>query len=345
MSKFLFSIFPNENFIDLTLYQYGWEQCDPSHSFGPAARNHFLFHYILSGTGVLNANNEKGITKSYQVKSGQGFMIFPHQICTYIADQNLPWEYVWLEFDGLRAKELVDMVRTYQPDVVIDNRLEGAGDNHGSIATRHPLSYSGDFASPEQIIPPQGICDEDGTPIPWELCATMNNHWGYCNFDRQYKSPQMLIRKLVECVSKGGNMILNVGPDAKGNIPSESVAILEEIGRWMEKNKESIYGCGISDLPKPEWGRYTQNKKTIYAHVYETPLGALPLYGIAPDAPASITYLADGTEVRRGEAWNTALYHDMAFISFGEDPVFTYPLPDEHDTVLKIQLKEKEEVV
>lgn len=108
MSKFLFSIFPNENFIDLTLYQYGWEQCDPSHSFGPAARNHFLFHYILSGTGVLNANNEKGITKSYQVKSGQGFMIFPHQICTYIADQSLPWEYVWLEFDGLRAKELVD---------------------------------------------------------------------------------------------------------------------------------------------------------------------------------------------------------------------------------------------
>ncbi len=108
MSKFLFSIFPNENFIDLTLYQYGWEQCDPSHSFGPAARNHFLFHYNISGTGVLNANNEKGITKSYQVKSGQGFMIFPHQICTYIADQNLPWEYVWLEFDGLRAKELVD---------------------------------------------------------------------------------------------------------------------------------------------------------------------------------------------------------------------------------------------
>ena len=62
-------------------------------------------------------------------------------------------------------------------DVIIDNRLEGAGDNHGSIATEHPLIYSGDFASPEQIIPPKGVCDVNGEPIPWELCATMNNHW------------------------------------------------------------------------------------------------------------------------------------------------------------------------
>ena len=107
------------------------------------------------------------------------------------------------------------MVRHYQPDVIIDNRLEGAGDNHGSIATDNPLIYSGDFASPEQIIPPKGVCDINGEPIPWELCATMNNHWGYCNFDHQYKTPEMLVRKLVECVSKGGNMILNVGPDAK----------------------------------------------------------------------------------------------------------------------------------
>ena len=93
-------------------------------------------------------------------------------------------------------------------------------------------------------------------PIPWELCATMNNHWGYCNFDHQYKTPQMLVRKLVECASKGGNMILNVGPDARGNIPEESVQILTEVGKWMKKNGESIYGCGISKLEKPDWGRY-----------------------------------------------------------------------------------------
>ena len=253
---------------------------------------------------------------------------------------------LWFDFsyddmagEKWKATELIKMVRQYQPDVIIDNRLEGAGDNHGSIVKENPLIYSGDFASPEQIIPPKGVCDEKGNPIPWELCATMNNHWGYCNYDHQYKSAEMLVRKLVECVSKGGNMILNVGPDAKGNIPRESVKILKEIGEWMEKNGESIYQCGISSLEKPDWGRYTQRGKTIYAHIYETPLGALPLYGVKPEQLDKVTYLADGSEVKRGEAWNTALYQDVAFVSFGENPVFTYPLPDKKDTVLKIELK------
>ncbi len=107
MSEVIFSVFPSENFIDMGLYQFGWEQCDPSHSFGPASRNHFLFHYVISGTGTLFAMNSKKESISYSVKSGQGFMIFPNQICTYIADENIPWEYAWIEFDGLRAKETV----------------------------------------------------------------------------------------------------------------------------------------------------------------------------------------------------------------------------------------------
>ena len=109
MSEVIFSVFPSENFVDMGLYQFGWEQCDPSHSFGPAARNHYLFHYCLSGTGTLYATNGKGESVMYQIKSGQGFMLFPHQICTYIADNEIPWEYVWIEFDGLRAKETVEL--------------------------------------------------------------------------------------------------------------------------------------------------------------------------------------------------------------------------------------------
>ena len=86
MNDLLFSVFPNENFVDIGLYQYGWEHCAPAHSFGPAARE----------------------TITYQVKSGQGFMLFPGQINTYIADTDFPWEYTWVEFDGLRAKEIVE---------------------------------------------------------------------------------------------------------------------------------------------------------------------------------------------------------------------------------------------
>ena len=109
MKDLLFSIFPTENFVDLNLYQFGWERCAPSHSFGPAARTHFLFHYVISGTGTLYADDSSGNTKTYQVKSKQGFMIFPQQITTYIADKELPWEYVWLEFDGLRVKEVIEI--------------------------------------------------------------------------------------------------------------------------------------------------------------------------------------------------------------------------------------------
>ena len=113
MHEYLFSIFPNEKFIDLGLYQYGWERCAPAHQFGPAARTHYLFHYVISGTGLLMAQDKKGETRNYSIKSGQGFLLYPGQISTYIADQINPWEYTWLEFDGLRVKEALDIAGFY----------------------------------------------------------------------------------------------------------------------------------------------------------------------------------------------------------------------------------------
>lgn len=108
MHDLIFSVFPSENFVDLGLYQFGWEQCAPAHSFGPAARNHYLFHYVISGSGTLMADDSKGNTQTYSIKSMQGFMIFPEQITTYVADKDIPWEYVWVEFDGLRVKSLLE---------------------------------------------------------------------------------------------------------------------------------------------------------------------------------------------------------------------------------------------
>jgi len=131
---------------------------------------------------------------------------------------------MWFDFsyddkigEAWKATELVKMVRSLQPDIIIDNRLGG------NIRSVNPEVYAGDFASPEQIIPPEGILDEAGNPIPWEACITMNNHWGYCAADKDFKTPKQIIRALVECVSKGGNLLLNVGPDAKrgdtGGVP------------------------------------------------------------------------------------------------------------------------------
>lgn len=107
MNEDIFAIFPNENFVDLNLYQFGHERCKPAHSFGPAARSHYLFHYVISGTGTLYSNNASGTTQVYKIKSGQGFMLFPDQINTYVADKDLPWEYTWIEFDGLRVREAI----------------------------------------------------------------------------------------------------------------------------------------------------------------------------------------------------------------------------------------------
>ena len=105
MQDFSFSVFPNENFMDLRLFQYGWEQCAPLHSFGPFVRNHFLFHYVVSGQGCHDSNGPDGVTQHYALEANQGFLICPGQVNTYYADKRDPWKYVWLEFGGLRAEE------------------------------------------------------------------------------------------------------------------------------------------------------------------------------------------------------------------------------------------------
>jgi len=91
---------------------------------------------------------------------------------------------------------------------------------------------------------------------------------GLLSKDKNYKTSKNVIRMLTECVSKGGNLLINVRPNAKGEIPEESVKILEDVGKWMHKNSDSIYGCRKSIMEKPEWGRYTQKDNLLYAHIY-----------------------------------------------------------------------------
>lgn len=260
------------------------------------------------------------------------------ELCTNYGKIDLFWfdfSYDNLTGEAWRATDLVRMIRQYQPDVLIDNRLEVSGEGFGSLLSEEPSEYSGDFVSPEQIIPPHGILDSQGREVVWEACITMNNNWGYCAQDKFFKSSEMMIKKLVECVSKGGNLLLNVGPDAKGNIPQESLDILKGIGRWMKDNSKSIYGCGTSKLDKPEYGRITQNGNLIYFHVTEPQIGFVPLVGIQADQVKKIRLLKDGSEMQIIRNWMTGNYPDVVFVSFGLNPA----LPDPVDTVIEVELK------
>ena len=107
--NFSYNIFPNQSYIDFFIVQCGWEACKPLHSYGPSARNHFLFHYILSGKGTYSAVDSNGVNNYYHLSGGQGFLIWPHQQTMYSADEKDPWEYTWIEFDGLKAQEVLDV--------------------------------------------------------------------------------------------------------------------------------------------------------------------------------------------------------------------------------------------
>ncbi|MCM3778243.1 alpha-L-fucosidase [Microbacterium hydrocarbonoxydans] len=238
-----------------------------------------------------------------------------------------------------RAEELIGIVRSLQPGIVVNNRLETSGAGFGSLVSAEPTPWSGDFVSPEMIIPADGIRDARGRAVPWEACITHNNHWGYYPLDVDFKTPTQLVRKLVECVSKGGNLLVNVGPTGRGEWPRRSIEDLAAVGSWLERNGRSIHGAGPAGLPKPEWGYYTRRGDVIYAHVLEPPLGPLPLPGLAPDEIVSLRWLHDGSVVQLAHTWVVHAYPGGAFAAFGPDDSFTYPVPDPIDSVLEIRVR------
>ena len=121
-NKLKFHIIQDERFVDMNLLQVGWEKCKPLHQFGPAIRNHFLFHYVISGKGQLHTNNTY-----YPIHAGQGFLLCPGQSSSYYADEQDPWTYVWIEFDGLRARESVTLagLSENQPVYTPDRKENG----------------------------------------------------------------------------------------------------------------------------------------------------------------------------------------------------------------------------
>jgi len=177
------------------------------------------------------------------------------------------WESPWTPERGV---DLYNYVRSLRPGIIINNRVgkpvHTAG---GGMAQTGSI---GDYGTPEQTIPPTGF----GPGVDWESCMTMNDHWGYNKYDQNWKSAQTLVRNLIDCASKGGNYLLNVGPTAEGLIPDASLERLAAIGKWMQLNSETIYGTSASPFArKLPWGRCTQKTSgdvtKLYLHVFDWP--------------------------------------------------------------------------
>ena len=238
-----------------------------------------------------------------------------------------------------KGEELLTMVRSLQPDIIINGRLEANGESYGSALSDNPSIFTGDFTCPEMIIPPYGLKTPSGRLIPWEACYTLNNNWGYAPFDLHYKTSSQIIKKLVECTSKNGNMIVNISPDSKGNIPGIQKEILNRVGTWMKKNSESIYGCGMAeDLPKPEWGRYTRKGNKVYAHITEESIGAIALPGLKGRVKKA-RRLADGFEMRMLTPWVAKEFPDYEFMNYSVPECFSFTVDQTSVEVIEIELK------
>jgi alpha-L-fucosidase len=194
------------------------------------------------------------------------------------------WEGTWNHDWG---KKTDDFVRSLQPNIIVNNRVDsGRAGMDGFTADEHAR---GDYGTPEQTIPPNGMPGKD-----WETCMTMNDTWGYKASDQNWKSPRTMIRMLCDIASKGGNFLLNVGPKGDGTIPQESIDRLKRMGEWMRTNGDAIHGTVASPFPKQfRWGRVTakslkgqwRDATRLYLHVFEWPAdGTIRLEGISNPA-------------------------------------------------------------
>ncbi|CAN5423562.1 hypothetical protein BH11ARM2_BH11ARM2_33560 [soil metagenome] len=194
------------------------------------------------------------------------------------------WEGTWTHD---RGKDLYAFVRSLQPNIIVNNRVDtGRGAQGGSDGAN-----VGDYGTPEQTIPANGLPGTD-----WESCMTMNDTWGFKKTDDNWKSAQTLVRNLIDCASKGGNYLLNVGPTAEGLIPQPSVERLAAVGKWMRTNGASIYGTTAGPFPRAlPWGKVTRKDNRLFLQVF-TNDPTISLTGLHTDV-TSVTTLAGGKKV------------------------------------------------
>ncbi|MNJ94333.1 Alpha-L-fucosidase [compost metagenome] len=255
---------------------------------------------------------------------------------TELSEQYKP-ELLWFDGDWehsaeeWKAKETLNLLRKYNPNIIINSRL----------------NHHGDYDTPEQGIPvtrPEAKF--------WELCYTMNDSWGYQPFDKKYKSPNMIIRTLVDCISMGGNLLLDIGPKADGTIPEEQLNILKQLGRWTHKHEAAIYGTRAG-IPFANYGgksALSKDGKTLYLYVYEQKPelqlkglvnhSAIKNISVVGDASAKVSVKSEN-EIVRVDLTNVNFDQDVTVIALNFAEALRWTAPQETEVTLKSVLDNK----
>ncbi len=187
------------------------------------------------------------------------------------------------------SENLLKLARSLQPGIIVDDRLD-LGDVEGGW----------DFISPEQVKVAKWP-EINGKRVPWETCQTFSGSWGYYRDETSWKSPAQLLDLLIESVSKGGNLLLNVGPTARGVFDYRAQDRLKSIGEWMKYNSRSIYGCTEApveyNVPANTLLTFNPVTNRLYIHLLVYPMGSLTLNGMAGKIKY-IQFLHDASEIR-----------------------------------------------
>jgi alpha-L-fucosidase len=199
------------------------------------------------------------------------------------------------------SEKLIKLVKKLQPDIILDDRLDVPG--------------AWDIKTPEQT-QPSDWPTVDGKRVVWEACQTFSGSWGYHRDEMTWRSTDQLIRTLVDCVSKGGNLLLNVGPTARGEFDERALSSLNGIGDWMKRHNRAIYNCtqAPDEFQSPTDCRLTYNPDTnrMYVHLFAWPYKHLHLFGAFVDQVEYAQFLHDGSEVKLTiDAWHMKQFNTV----------------------------------
>ncbi|MCX6227064.1 MAG: alpha-L-fucosidase, partial [Bacteroidia bacterium] len=206
---------------------------------------------------------------------------------------------IWLDFSSPTGKygknrkdwdseNLLKMVRELQPGIIVNDRLD-----------LEDVPGGWDFKSPEQYKPREWV-QVNGKRVPWEVCQTFSGSWGYYRDEMSWKDSKQLIELLIESVSKGGNVLLNVGPTGRGTLDQRAQERLASMGNWMKYCSRSIYGCtqAPDEFKAPDNALLTYNPvtKRLYIHLLDWPLNQITLEGYGEKIKYA-QFLHDASEI------------------------------------------------